>query len=121
MDLCADVFNDRMNHPRLTASQKMYLIDTLAMTNKEMNGLRKSFFEAVDASWEAIMAEQTVSDELLNNVSASSRHLAITARELVDKLYPLCGLIAASTETEINHAWRDLHTASQHALLTFSS
>ncbi len=120
MDLCADVFNDRMNHPRLTAPQKMYLIDTLAMTNKEMNALRKSFFEAVDASWKAITADKTVPGELLNNVSATSRRLAITARELVDKLYPLCGLIAASTETEINRAWRDLHTASQHALLTFA-
>ncbi|MBC7400502.1 MAG: acyl-CoA dehydrogenase [Mucilaginibacter sp.] len=120
IDLCADVFSGRMNHPRITAPQKLYLIDVLAMANKEMNNLRKSFFKAVDASWEAITAEQTVSGELLNNVSATSRLLAITARELVDKLYPLCGLIAASTDTEINRAWRDLHTASQHSLLTFA-
>ncbi|MCC8424463.1 acyl-CoA dehydrogenase [Mucilaginibacter sp. UR6-11] len=121
MDLCADVFGDRMSHPRLTAPQKRYLIDTLAMANKEMTGLRKLFFEAVDASWDAIAAERLVPDELLHKVSVTSRRLAITARELVDKLYPLCGLVAASTETEINRAWRDLHTASQHALLTFYS
>jgi alkylation response protein AidB-like acyl-CoA dehydrogenase len=121
IDLCAAVFDDRMNHSRLTAPQKIYLIDTLALANKEMTGLRQLFFEAVDASWAAIMAKQSVPAELLNNVSANSRRLAITARELVDKLYPLCGLIAASTETEINRAWRDLHTASQHALLTFIS
>jgi alkylation response protein AidB-like acyl-CoA dehydrogenase len=121
IDLCTSVFNDRMNHPRLTAQQKLYLIDTLVLTNKRMATFRKSFFDAVDASWEAIIADKAVPDELLNNVSITSRRLAITARELVDQLYPLCGLVAASTETEINRAWRDLHTASQHTLLTFAA
>jgi alkylation response protein AidB-like acyl-CoA dehydrogenase len=120
IDLCADVFKDRMDHPRLTNQQKVILIDELALANKQMTELRQTFFEAVDISWNSIIKENSVPDDELNAVSSTSRHLAITARQLVDRLYPLCGLIAASTDTEINRAWRDLHTASQHALLTFA-
>lgn len=119
MDLCADVFNERMNHPRLTPSQKITLINTLALANKEMEDLRRPFFEAVDASWNEIAQSNTVSTANLAEVSTTSRKLAISAREIVDRLYPLCGLVAAGADTEINRAWRDLHTASQHALLTF--
>lgn len=119
MDLCADVFNDRMNHPRLTQSQKISLVDTLALASKEMDELRRPFFEAVDISWNDIEQNNTVSDANLAAVSATSRKLAISARKIVDRLYPLCGLVAAGSDTEINRAWRDLHTASQHSLLTF--
>ncbi|MDB5128520.1 MAG: hypothetical protein JWQ85_2752, partial [Mucilaginibacter sp.] len=79
-----------------------------------LNQARASFFEAVEASW-----NEPGKEELLNAVSRTSRVLAKIARECVDELYPYCGLMAASTDAEINRVWRDLHTASQHALLTF--
>jgi alkylation response protein AidB-like acyl-CoA dehydrogenase len=121
IDLCADVFNERLNHPRLTPSQKTILIESLALANREMEALRKPFFEAVDASWDDMVKNNSAGAANLTEVSITSRKLAITAREIVDRLYPLCGLAAASAESEINRAWRDLHTASQHALLTFPS
>ncbi len=31
--------------------------------------------------------------------------------------YPLCGLTAADPRTALNRALRDLHTATQHAML----
>lgn len=118
IDLCGDVFNERMNHPRLTPSQKIILIEALALANKEMEALRRPFFEAVDVSWNDIAQNNTVSSANLATVSSVSRKLAISAREIVDRLYPLCGLIAAGSDTEINRAWRDLHTASQHTSLS---
>jgi alkylation response protein AidB-like acyl-CoA dehydrogenase len=120
IDLCADVFRDRMDHPRLTSQQKLTLNDELALASRQIDELRKAFFEAVDVSWNTITKKNVVPDEELKAVSAASRILAITARQIVDRLYPFCGLIAASTDTEINRAWRDLHTASQHSLLTFA-
>jgi hypothetical protein len=45
--------------------------------------------------------------------------LAKLSINAVDTVYPYCGLMAASTETTINHVWRDIHTASQHTLLTY--
>lgn len=121
LDLCQSAFNEKLKQPRLTDRQKNSLRAELPKANAEMNRLRRDFFEAVKQSWNAIEQNPVVPQEQLNRVSTTSRKLAISAREIVDRLYPLCGLIAASTETEINRAWRDLHTASQHALLTFES
>ncbi|MDB5153779.1 MAG: Acyl-CoA dehydrogenase, partial [Mucilaginibacter sp.] len=120
MDLCKGVFNEKMKQPRLTSEQKTFLINEFNRSKNDINLLREYFYEAVDQSWIAIQNNNAVSDEQLNRVSFTSRKLAQLARESVDRLYPLCGLIAASTDTEINRAWRDLHTASQHALLTFA-
>jgi alkylation response protein AidB-like acyl-CoA dehydrogenase len=120
MDLCEGIFQDKIKQPRLTDGQKVILINELDRSKNNINHARERFFEAVDQSWDAIMKDDAVPDEYLKRISITSRRLAQLARETVDRLYPLCGLMAASTETEINRAWRDLHTASQHALLTFA-
>jgi len=120
MDLCKAIFHEKIKQPRLTEEQKAFLMGELARLKTGVDVCRRSFFEAVDQSWLAIQYGDTISPALLNKVSVASRQLAHIARKSVDSLYPLCGLQAASTETEINRAWRDLHTASQHALLTFA-
>jgi alkylation response protein AidB-like acyl-CoA dehydrogenase len=120
MDLCEGIFQDKIKQPRLTDGQKVVLISELDRAKNNMNLARERFFEAVDQSWDAIKKNNAVPDKQLKKVSLTSRRLAQLARETVDRLYPLCGLMAASTDTEINRAWRDLHTASQHALLTFT-
>jgi alkylation response protein AidB-like acyl-CoA dehydrogenase len=119
MDQCEAIFLQKIKNPRLTSEQKAFLIDELSRSTAELDKQRTVFFEAVDQSWIAVQYSDTIPDAILNKVSSTSRHLARLSRKLVDGLYPLCGLIAASPDTEINRAWRDLHTASQHALLTF--
>lgn len=78
---------------------------------------RSSFFRTVDDSWEELLAGKSLSANTTTSVGRASRQLAALSLRLVDDLYPLCGLTAADTRTEINRVWRDLHTASQHALL----
>lgn len=120
MDQCEPVFHQKINQPRLTPEHKTFLMHELTRSKAELDKQRKAFFKAVDQSWIAVQYSKAIPDAILNKVSSNSRHLAHLSRKLVDNLYPLCGLIAASSDTEINRAWRDLHTASQHALLTFA-
>jgi alkylation response protein AidB-like acyl-CoA dehydrogenase len=120
MDLCEGVFNEKIKQPHLTDAQRAVLIDVLESSKTAIDLLRKDFYEAVDQSWNVIRNEPAVLTGKLNQVSATSRKLAHAARETVDRLYPLCGLTAAKTDTEMNRVWRDLHTASQHSLLTFA-
>jgi len=119
MDLCGGIFDEKIRSPKLTDRQKIFLQEELEDLKVEMDLVRKVFFEAVEDSWAAVQA-QSIPDSKLNAVSKTSRRLARQARECVDILYPMCGLVAASTESEINRAWRDMHTASQHSLLTFA-
>lgn len=117
MDLCKDIFEDRKKKTKLTGVHKAQLDEALRKAAESLQIVRNDFFIAVDASW---LAPQNNHDDELKAVSKTSRALARQARELVDELYPYCGLIAASPDTEINRVWRDMHTASQHTLLTFA-
>ena len=78
---------------------------------------RVSFYQAVNASWEELVAAGQVSSTGLQAVSDQSRALAHLCREEVMRLYPHAGLAAADASTEINRVWRDLFTGSQHSLL----
>ena len=112
MDLCAEIFKEKMSQDKYSDAQKNILKETLTRLHDELEITRSEFYKAVDRSW-------NVDEKALEAVSSTSRKLARTARECVDQLYPYCGLQAANPESEINKTWRDIHTASQHSLLTF--
>jgi alkylation response protein AidB-like acyl-CoA dehydrogenase len=113
VDLCRNIFEEKQNQPKLTATQKELLWQILNEQTQLLNLARAEIFETVDASW------KETTQETLSGVSHASRVLARLARVAVDTLYPYCGLRAAAPDTEINRVWRDLHTAGQHSLLTF--
>ncbi|MDT3403952.1 acyl-CoA dehydrogenase [Mucilaginibacter terrae] len=120
VDLCELIFEQKLREStRMTEANKVTLMEDLQAVKDDIQNLRNEFYYAVDASWYAALAEREIPVDLLNGVSHTSRLLARAARESVDQLYPYCGLQAAAPNTEINQVWRDLHTASQHALLTF--
>ncbi len=114
VELCEPVFTERMKQPKITAPQQTQLQAELKNAQHMLQQKRNDFYAALDASWQ-LPAEPA----LLKAVSAASRQLALAARECTDRLYPYCGLQAASPDAEINQVWRNLHTASQHSLLTF--
>jgi alkylation response protein AidB-like acyl-CoA dehydrogenase len=118
LDLCADIFREKQQSSKLTAEQKKLLKQVLTKQESRLNKARRLFYQAVDISWYNIQHGITENNEM-EDVSLFSRSLAKISRECVDLLYPYCGLTVANTDTEINQVWRDLHTASQHALLTF--
>ena len=115
VDLAENVIEQRIALNKYTEPREKVLLDKLAAIKTEIDDVRKSFYATVDASW------IDITEQSLNTVSHTSRQLARVARTSVDELYPYCGLVAASPDTEINRVWRDLHTASQHTLLVFES
>jgi indole-3-acetate monooxygenase len=121
IDLCEDVFAEKKRLKNLTPNQVAELDEVLATAIKKLNAVRPGFHTIMRHSWADYLDNSlTNPQENLQKVSAVSRELAKTALQVVDELYPYCGLIAASTGSEINRVWRDIHTASQHALLTFA-
>ncbi|MDB5029978.1 acyl-CoA dehydrogenase [Mucilaginibacter sp.] len=115
-DLCHAVFEQKRKQPKLTADNQHELDKVFALETDKLHLARNAFFAAVDKSWNQ---DQSSVEQLLA-VSQTSRALARQALATVDVLYPYCGLLAASPDMEINRVWRDLHTASQHSLLTFA-
>jgi hypothetical protein len=83
----------------------------------EMELLRQKFYDALDASWLSHVTNSNVTSFDLNAVSQTSTYLAQQARNLVNQVYPYCGLDAARIDSTINQVWRNINTASQHSLL----
>lgn len=118
MDLCAEIFEGKLTEDSYSEAQKNVLKETLRRLTDNLEGARLEFYSAIGRSWDRLQNEDN--EQALQNVSLTSRKLAKTARECVDQLYPYCGLQAANPQAQINRTWRDIHTASQHSLLTFS-
>jgi len=119
IDLTAAAFAERSGQKRYTDVQVSFFNKELAGCKKELQQVRDLFYTAFDQSWTFLLQEGSIPVIQLDAVSIQSRKLAHISRRIADRLFPYAGLEAAKKETEINRVWRDIHTASQHALLTF--
>lgn len=119
VDLVADYFFKRSGMKRYTPNQIIFFEEELESCKHTLFTIRGQFYKAFDLSWDQLMIQEKIDIEVLEEVSRLSRALAHQSRIIVDKLYPYAGLEAAKKETELNRVWRDIHTASQHSLLTF--
>lgn len=118
LDLCEPIFSEKIRRRDIAQAQGPDLNQMLTAANAEMDRRRNAFYTAVETSWELCERGQGLSQATLSDVSKKSYALAHKSLRLVDELYPYCGLIAANTQEEINRVWRNIHTASQHALFT---
>lgn len=119
ISLTAATFADRSGQKRYTAAQNDFFQTELNRCKQELQQARQVFYTSFDQSWDQLITQELISEETLSMVSVASRKLAHTSRRVTDLLFPYAGLEAAKKETEINRVWRDIHTASQHSLLTF--
>ncbi len=92
--------------------------DTLAQAEASLESARAWLYVLVHEAWQQCESGHTPSDEVLRKISLAVKHAAQAARESAEKVYPLAGMTVLSPETELNRCWRDLHTASQHVLLS---
>lgn len=107
LDLCKCLF---------ALKSTSYMQQLLSNSLKEMVVARQLFYETIAISSEKISIHFSISSALLQQVSEVSKQLAFTSRNIVDALYPYCGMQAANPETEMNRVWRNLHTATQHSM-----
>ena len=119
LDLVKDSFYNRSGFKRYSPEQVAFFEDELTKYKHTLTTIREHFYEAFNTSWHQLINKGVIDDGLLSDVSRLSRALAHQSRKVVAALYPYAGLEAAKRETELNRVWRDIHTASQHALLTF--
>ena len=118
LDCCKDIFAKRFEGKKLKEPQQKLLTERLLNAENNLAGARSDFYQVVEKSWQAVVEGDFITEQYLQEISLKSRNLASASHRLVDTLYPLCGLVAANPASEINRVWRDIHTASQHSLLT---
>ena len=119
LSLAEASFKRRSGQKRYTPEQVVFFEAEFTRCSQALTQAREDFYQAFAISWEQLLSKGSIDEAALVAVSAASRKLAHTSRQVADELFPYCGLEAAKKESEINRVWRDLHTASQHSLLTF--
>jgi len=119
LELVGSSFAERSGQKRYRAAQVEFFNEELERCSTELQEIKERFYQVFDQSWQQLINSGCIQADKLDEVSLISRKLAHCARSVSDQLFPYAGLEAAKKETEINRVWRDLHTASQHSLLTF--
>ncbi len=87
------------------------------LAQEDVAAARTQFYRLLDDMWERVCSDAVQEAGSSDALNAASLTLVNMCRDAVDTLYPYCGLHAADTRSDINCVWRDLHTATQHALL----
>ncbi len=90
--------------------------------NVDLKEARSGLYKSVKEVWLRYEGQETASTAELSQIIINAKRCAFIARTEVENLYPWAGMDAIVPETDINRIWRDIHTASQHILLSpFSS
>lgn len=92
--------------------------DTFAQAEASIEAARAWLYVLIEEAWGQCQAGMSPSQEVLNKLSLATKHAAQAARESAERLYPLTGMTVLEPSTDLNRCWRDLHTASQHVLLS---
>lgn len=86
---------------------------------KEIAAMRTAFYNIVEQSWKELISKKKISVKTTKQISTISRQLVKLCRKHATDVYPYCGLAATAETSELNRVFRDIFTASQHALLTY--
>ncbi|WP_195572171.1 acyl-CoA dehydrogenase [Paenibacillus sp. 1001270B_150601_E10] len=86
----------------------------------QLKEITSCFYEIVTKSWETMLSQGEISEDMIEEVSRNTKLAARAVREMADGVFPYMGLLAIMESNRLNHIWRDLQTACQHSsLLTF--
>lgn len=102
--------------PALNRPRALHLQVRREQALAELQRAREHFYALLDSAWQRVDAGVPLPETEALAVNQASRALVACAQQGVNTIYPLCGLQAADQRGALNRAWRDFHTASQHAI-----
>jgi alkylation response protein AidB-like acyl-CoA dehydrogenase len=91
---------------------------TLGSVEQRLAAARTAMYEELQALWDIYSQGLQANDKALLHFDATCRNAAQAAREVMNELYPLCGMSILDPSSALNKVWRDGMTASQHYLLS---
>jgi alkylation response protein AidB-like acyl-CoA dehydrogenase len=117
LDLFDENPKERKSSDHFTEERRNALYLRCEAARHKQQEARDRFYQTIQTSWNDWDENKHFTTSVLENVSHASRQLSVISREVVDELFPLCGLVASDPASAINRVWRNLHTACLHPLL----
>ncbi|MGD9932658.1 MAG: acyl-CoA dehydrogenase family protein, partial [Dehalococcoidia bacterium] len=90
----------------------------IAEATVALESARLAFFAAVERAWATTTAGEAVSADQADAVRHTAVFASQTAVGVSDRLYAFAGMSPLAMWSALGRAWRDLHTVSQHVLLS---
>jgi alkylation response protein AidB-like acyl-CoA dehydrogenase len=90
--------------------------DVIEASVTELQEARSGFYKTAEASWQRCQKGDGLNDKDLIDITRSSLSLSGKARDVVNRVIPLCGMTAADSGGELNRVWRNFFTAAQHSV-----
>ena len=119
VDQCKDHFVVKTTPEGILLNDDRVVQGDLGRLMRKFDVAREKLFYGVSILWQSCVESKPLYPSVLNKVSAATTTLCQVSREVVNELYPYCGLIVTESDNEMNRVWRDFQTASQHNLLVF--
>ena len=91
---------------------------TFHKVQQRFTAARTAMYEELQAIWDIYAQGLQANDAALHQFDTTCRKAAQAAREVMNELYPLCGMSILDPVTPLNKVWRDGMTALQHYLLS---
>jgi len=79
---------------------------------------RNQLYQGAEHVWAVAQQKQTLSAELTQKIHKESIEMVQNCVQMADGLKTRSGMLAVFENTPFSRAWRDLHTLSQHSMLT---
>lgn len=96
--------------------RKNFSPEAIRESAETLDAARDRFFQVLDESWAVLPA---LPSGTVEKVTSCSHELVRVSREVINRLFPVCGLAAANPDLEINRVFRNFYTAGQHSLFQF--
>ncbi len=117
MDLFEANLKEKKLSDHFTKHRRRALFTRSQVARNKHQEAREKFYRTLQHSWDQWDDNTHFTAASLDSVSQVSSHLASVSRDIVDAIFPFCGLVASDPNSEINRVWRNLHTAILHPLL----
>lgn len=114
LEECRTYFSQKKGKDGNLLSESVHLQSIVNDLELQLNEVRTDLMAQVESTWEAVSENESAID--FSGVNNAAQKLATTCREIVNTLFPYCGLTIMHQDTLLNQIWRDFQTGSQHAL-----
>lgn len=115
MELFSELIKTKKGRNGEIIGEKEAVLNLYKENTQKLNAARNDLFASVEQVWQYLSLKKEL-PENTNNIFIAAQALAQTCRDIVNSLYPFCGLSVLRADTPISQVWRDFQTGSQHAL-----
>lgn len=121
-----ELFQDLMQHKRPMHSgtllgEQQFVQKIFLDCSEKLLKTRTEMYVALEDVWQLFLSEKGAEKEPLERLSAYARTAASSARDVLYRLFPYCGMNIIYADSALNKVWRDLSVAGQHYLLSPSN